>query len=241
MVSRSMRCSAASVGCVMSTFLLSRASEVSGPAIHVSIPSNLAGCPTADLVGSVKISDVARTKRQATAGDMMRSLALILIPLVAITIFFTNTPGDHPVKEVDWKPVLAKAREEAPFEVLAPANLPKGWRATRVNWVPQGKPYLNGEASPRNLWQIGFLTPDDAFIDLNQGDVRPEEMVDQQSREGTPDGTSMVADQTWQRLISPDGRTRSLVLVGSNATTVLTADLPYEALEAYASTLSNGA
>jgi hypothetical protein len=31
-----------------------------------------------------------------------------------------------------------------------------------------------------------------------------------------------------------------LVLVGSNATTVLTADLAYEALEAYASTLSSG-
>jgi hypothetical protein len=171
---------------------------------------------------------------------MMRSLALILIPLAVITIIFTNTPDDHPVKEVDWKPVLATAREEAPFEVLAPTNLPNGWRATRVNWVPQGKPYLNGEVSPRNLWQIGFLTPDDVFVDLNQGDVRPEEMVDQQSRDGTPDGTSTVADKTWQRLISSDGRTRSLVLVGSNATTVLTADLPYEALEAYASTLSSG-
>jgi len=172
---------------------------------------------------------------------MIRSLALILIPLVVITIIFTNTPNDHPVKEVDWKPVLAKAREEAPFEVLAPENLPNGWRATRVNWVPQGKPYLNGEASPRNLWQIGFLTPDDAFIDLNQGDVRPQEMVDQQSRDGTADGSSVVAGKTWQRLISPDGRSRSLVLVNPNSTVVVTADLPYEALEAYASTLSSGA
>jgi len=235
-----MRCSAASVGCVMSTFLLSRLSKVGAPAIHLSIPSSSPIARRPDLVGSVKISDVARTKRQATAGDMMRSLALILIPLAVITIIFTNTPDDHPVKEVDWKPVLATAREEAPFEVLAPTNLPNGWRATRVNWVPQGKPYLNGEVSPRNLWQIGFLTPDDVFVDLNQGDLRPEEMVDQQSRDGTPDGTSTVADKTWQRLISPDGRTRSLVLVGSNATTVLTADLPYEALEAYASTLSSG-
>ena len=90
---------------------------------------------------------------------MIRSLALIVIPLVVITIIFTNVPDDHPVKEVDWKPVLATARKEAPFEVLAPTNLPEGWRATRVNWVPQGRPYLNGEASPRNLWQIGFLSP----------------------------------------------------------------------------------
>jgi Protein of unknown function (DUF4245) len=182
--------------------------------------------------------DMARTTRQATASDMIRSLALIVLPLIVIAVIFTNVPDDHPVKEVDWKPVLTAARGQAPFDVLAPANLPEGWRATRVNWVPLGKPYLNDEASPRNLWQIGFLTPDDVYIDLNQGDAQPQEMVDQQSREGTPDGSSVIAGQTWQRLVSPDSRTRSLVLHGPEATVVVSADLPYEALEAYASTLS---
>lgn len=191
-------------------------------------------------VGAVcEDKNVARTTRQATLGDMIRSLALLVIPLAVIAIIFTNVPRDHPVKEVDWKPVLATARKEAPYQVLAPTNLPDGWRATRVAWVPQGRPYLNGEASPRNLWQLGFLTPDDAFIDLNQGDAQPEEMVDQQSRAGTADGSSVVAGQSWERLISPDGRTRSLVLRGPNVTTVVTADLPYEALEAYAATLSS--
>jgi hypothetical protein len=169
---------------------------------------------------------------------MIRSLAVILIPLVVITIIFTNTPDDHPVKEVDWKPVLTTAQKEAPFEVLAPTNLPEGWRATRVTWVPQGEPYLNGEASPRNLWQIGFLTPEDVYIDLNQGDARPQELVDQQSQAGTPDGSSIVAGQTWERLVSPDSRTRSLVLRGRDSITIVSANLPYEALEAYASTLS---
>jgi hypothetical protein len=170
---------------------------------------------------------------------MIRSLAVILIPLVVITIIFTSIPKDHQVKEVAWKSVLATARKEAPFEVMAPVNLPAGWRATRVTWVPQGQPYLNGEPSPRNLWQLGFLTPEDAFIDLNQGDVAPQEMVDQQSRDGKPDGSSLVAGQTWQRLISPDGRTKSLVLHRPDVTTILSGDLPYEALEAYASTLSS--
>jgi hypothetical protein len=182
--------------------------------------------------------DVARTTRQSTAGDLIRSLALIVIPLIVIAVIFTDVPDDHPVKEVDWKPVLTTAREQAPFDVLAPTNLPEGWRATRVNWVPLGRPYLNAEASPRNLWQIGFLTPDEVYIDLNQGDLRPQEMVDEQSRQGTPDGNSVIGAQTWQRLLSPDGRTRSLVLHGSSATVVVSADLPYEALEAYASTLS---
>jgi hypothetical protein len=203
---------------------------------HQRIVSRL---PRSVRVGAVcEDMNVARTTRQATAGDMIRSLAVILIPLVVITIIFTNTPDDHPVKEVDWKPVFATAQKQAPFEVLAPANLPEGWRPTRVAWVQQGRPYLNGEASPRNLWQIGFLSPDDVYIDLNQGDALPQEMVDQQSRAGTPDGTSVVAGQTWERLVSPDSRTRSLVLRGSDSTTIVSADLPYEALEAYASTLS---
>jgi hypothetical protein len=183
--------------------------------------------------------DVARTTKQATAGDMIRSLALIVIPLAVIAIIFTNVPDDAPVEEVDWKPVLATARQQAPYEVLAPTNLPEGWRATRVNWVPLGRPYLNGEASPRNLWQIGFLTPQEVYIDLTQGDMRAQEMVDQQSREGTPDGNSVIAGLTWQRLVSPDGRTRSLVLRGPATTAIVSANLPYEALEAYASTLSS--
>ena len=169
---------------------------------------------------------------------MIRSLAVILIPLVVITIIFTNTPDDHPVKEVDWKPVLATAQREAPFEVLAPTNLPDGWRATRVTWVPQGQPYLNGEVSPRNLWQIGFLSPEGVYIDLNQGDARPQELVDQQSQAGTPDGRSIIAGQTWERLVSPNNSTKSLVLRGPDSTTIVSANLPYEALEAYASTLS---
>jgi hypothetical protein len=183
--------------------------------------------------------DVARTTKQATAGDMIRSLALIVIPLAVIAIIFTNVPDDAPVEEVDWKPVLATARQQAPYEVLAPTNLPEGWRATRVNWVPLGRPYLNGEASPRNLWQIGFLTPQEVYIDLTQGDMRAQEMVDQQSREGTPDGNSVISGLTWQRLVSPDGRTRSLVLRGPATTAIVSANLPYEALEAYATTLSS--
>jgi Protein of unknown function (DUF4245) len=205
----------------------------------VSIGNSVVDCSKVTVGAVCEDKDVARTRGQSTVGDMIRSLALLVIPLAVIAIIFTNVPRDHPVKEVDWKPVLATARKEAPYQVLAPTNLPDGWRATRVAWVPQGRPYLNGEASPRNLWQLGFLTPDDAFIDLNQGDAQPEEMVDQQSRAGTADGSSVVAGQSWQRLVSPDGRTRSLVLRGPNVTTVVTADLPYQALEAYVATLSS--
>jgi hypothetical protein len=181
---------------------------------------------------------VARANRLASPGDLVRSLAVILIPLVILTVLFTDLPDDHQVKEVDWRPVLATARRDAPFPVLAPTNLPEGWRATQVDWVKVGEPSFDGQPSARNHWQLGFLTPDDVFIGLDQGDVRADDLVDQQSRAGTADGQSTVNGQVWQRLVSPDGRTRSLVLREPNVTSIVAGDLPYEALEAYAATLS---
>jgi hypothetical protein len=171
---------------------------------------------------------------------MIRSLLVILVPVLIITFLFTRLPQDHPVKEVDWRPVLATARSQAPYPVLAPVNLPAGWRATRVAWVKVGDAYLNGQASPRNYWQLDLLTPDNDFIGLSQGDQQVDDMVRADTRAGSPDGDSTVNGTPWRRLLSPDGRTRSLVLSQPQVTTVVSADLPYEALDAYAATLSPG-
>ena len=174
----------------------------------------------------------------ATPGDMIRSLAVILIPLVIIAALFTNVPEDKPVAEVDWRPVLTTARREAPFPVLAPTNLPEGWRATQVEWVQKGEPYRDGQPSVRNLWSLGFLTPDQVFIGLDQGDGPPDDLIEDQTRDGTGDGQSTVDGQTWERRLSPDERTRSLVRTEPKVTSIVSGDLPYEALEAYASTLA---
>lgn len=181
---------------------------------------------------------MARNKKPATAGDMVRSLAVIVIPLVLIAWFFSRNLGDYPVQEVDYQPLLAQARREAPYPVLAPEGLPATWRPTQATWVPQGQPHLNGQASVRNLWRLGFLDPHDIFISVNQGDQRPEQFVTDRTREGVVDGTSVVGDQSWVRYISPDERTRSLVRTDATVTTVVVGDTSYEALEAFAGTLS---
>ena len=183
---------------------------------------------------------MARANRMATPGDMIRSLAVILIPLVIITALFTNLPDDKPVTEVDWQPVLAVARRDAPFPVLAPNNLPAGWRATQAEWVETGEPFRDGQPSVRNQWALGLLNTDNVFVGLDQGDLQPENLVEEQTREGTADGQSTVNGQAWERLLSPDGRTRSLVRREPSVTTIVSGDLTYEALEAYAGTLATG-
>ena len=182
---------------------------------------------------------MARPKKPQTTGDLIRSLLVIIVPLLLITAFFTHNVGDHPVKEVDWRPAVALARSQAPYPVLAPVNLPPGWRATQATWVKAGDAYLNGEPSARNLWKLGFLTTDNVFIGLSQGDLQPQSFIADETRKGTPDGQSIVGDQTWQRTISPDGRTRSLVAASAKVTTIVSGDLPYEALDTYAGILSS--
>jgi Protein of unknown function (DUF4245) len=184
---------------------------------------------------------VAQANRLASPGDMIRSLAVILIPLVILTVLFTNVPKDRPVTEVDWRSVLATARQQAPYPVLAPTNLPEGWRATQADWAKVGKPTRSGQPSVRNLWQLGFLDPDNVFIGLDQGDLLADDLVAEQSRAGKADGESVVDGQAWQRLVSSDGRTHSLVRRDPKVTTIVSGDLPYAALEAYAATLSSTA
>lgn len=181
---------------------------------------------------------MARANRMATPGDMIRSLAVILIPLVVIAVLFTDLPKDKPVAEVDWRSVLTVARRDAPFPVLAPTNLPEGWRATQAEWVRTGEPYRGGQPSVRNLWSLGFLTPEQIFVGLDQGDGPPDDLVAEQTRNGTGDGRSTVSGRTWERRLSPDGRTRSLVRTEPKVTSIVSGDLPYEALEAYAATLA---
>jgi hypothetical protein len=184
------------------------------------------------------MSQVGRNKKPATTGDLIRSLVVILVPVVLITVFFSRDLGDYPVQVVDWKPVLAQARKQAPYPVLAPEGLPDTWRATQVTWVPEGQPHLNDQASVRNLWQLGFLDPNDVFISVNQGDEQPEQFVANLTRDGVDDGRSAVGAATWVRYVSPDERTRSLVRTTPEVTTVVVGDTTYEALEAFAGTLS---
>ena len=180
---------------------------------------------------------MARSKKPSTTADMVRSLAVILIPVVLITYFFTRSPDAPTIQATDFTPALARARDQAPYPVFAPAAVPAGWRATKAVWLKEGDPGLNGTISPRNQWELGFLTAENMYIELDQGDLRSQELVDDRTRGGEPDGQSTIGDQTWERRISPDERTRSLVLASPAVTSIVFGDLSYSELEAFASAL----
>ncbi|WP_168207607.1 DUF4245 domain-containing protein [Microlunatus elymi] len=180
---------------------------------------------------------MARARRSPTNRDMILSLLVILIPVAIIAFLLTRGQDEPNVPTVDWKPVAAQAAKEAPYEVLAPAELPAGWRATQVSWTKIGEPDPTGNESPRNRWRLGVLTDQQVYIELDQVDKQAQDFVDDITRNGQPDGTSTVAGQSWQRLVTDDDRTRSLVLATPKVTTVVSGDTSYRLLEDYAGLL----
>jgi hypothetical protein len=176
---------------------------------------------------------VAQARRTPTNRDMILSLLVIMIPLAVITVLLTRGPSQTQVQTVDWKPVAAQAARQAPYKVLAPVELPAGWRATRATWTKIDQPGPTGDLSVRNRWQLGVLTDQDVYIELDQGDKQPRDFIGSITRDASPDGTARVAGQTWSRMISDDGRTRALVRSVPAVTTIVSGDTSYGRLATF--------
>lgn len=178
---------------------------------------------------------MAKSPRNQSPAQMLVAMALLLVPIMLVTWAFTRNP-EPPVNVVDFAPLARTAQDEADYEVLVPSGLPEGWVCTRARWTPDGAPGLDGEPVPGDTWQAGFLTPGRMYLGIDQRDSAPEAFVADVTRQGRPEGVSVVGASTWERYVSDDGRTRSLVLRG-DAVTIVSGDLAYEALEAFAATL----
>lgn len=165
------------------------------------------------------------------------AMVVIFIPVIVITRLFTVDP-EPAVNVVDYRPLAEVAAAEASFPVLAPENLPEGWVATRARWIPAGQRGVGGDPVPADTWQLGFLSPQQTYLALDQRAPAAPAFVEEVTRRGKPDGSSDAAGRAWVRHVSEDGRTRSLVNAEDGVTTIVSGDLPFEALEAFASTLA---
>jgi len=172
--------------------------------------------------------------------DMLISLGVLLVPILLISWWFTRTPADAPVQAVDWQSVLTQSRAVAPYPLLGPVGLPATWVATKAQWSKTGEPAVNREAAPGNTWQLGMLSPDQVYVSLTQRDAAGPGLVAQISRAAAQDGTSEVGGVTWTRWVSGDTRTRTLSRLDGSVTIVVSGDMSYAGLEAFASTLRSG-
>jgi hypothetical protein len=141
----------------------------------------------------------------------MAVLVLLIVGWIGFKALTTQDP-DNPVRTVDYAQVVPAAKRTAPFDLVAPASLPHGWRATSVNFSD----------GPTAAWHLGVLTDHNRYVGLEQAD-RPvrkmvAEHVDEEPTRGRPVDVDGVRWSTYTdgggdlALVRQEGRTTTLVV-----------------------------
>jgi hypothetical protein len=172
-------------------------------------------------------SQADRAKARTMKNMVWALLACFIV--VAFLMIVTWRPKEEKVRAVEYTAQLQDARKLAPW-VRGPEPMPSGWTATSVEFrAPQQSPVT---------WHLGVVTAEKKYVGLEQSNVTASAYQFDKLGKTADDGTSTVAGVTWQRkkLLDRD-KEQALVLIGSGATTILTGNAGYQALETFAAAL----
>jgi hypothetical protein len=184
-----------------------------------------------DDVEAQKAERESKRLRQ-TVRDMVLSMAVVSVVVLFLVAPWNWNPPD-PVKVVDWQPVVTGARDAYDWPVLAPAGLASGWRATsaRIETAGDGLPVV----------VVGWLTPDEQFLGLQQSQTRMTDFPRTASVQGSPTGAAVViGGRSWERWQNADETRRSLVAQEGDVTYVVTGMGDWASIDAFAAKLRAG-
>jgi hypothetical protein len=173
------------------------------------------------------VSSTGSTRGNPAMGDIVRSvfvIGLVLLGLYGVGQLFTSGSDKAEVKTVDYAAVVGQARPAATFPLLAPTELPPGWRATSARFQTNG-------------WHLGVLTDDDDYVGLEQIRSSVDRAVDRFAEGSRAAGTADVDGVTWTVRKGPDGRW-TYVRDEDGLTTLLNTSASRAVLERYLSSLS---
>jgi hypothetical protein len=173
---------------------------------------------------------VAKKRGFESAGDMLRSLGVVMI-LVVMMWFLAQPPDsdEQSIRVVDPAPDVAAFTADVPAAPV-PTGLPQGWRPTSST--------LTGQ--PTGL-RIGYVTPEGEYAEYAASTAAAEDFLPQITGEQAEQLAPVrVAGQSWDRYRDADG---SLSLVRTyGPTTVVVGTMRASAepaeIEALASSLS---
>ena len=190
------------------------------------------------------VSDAAPerpARYQRSFGGMIGALLVLLVGLgtfVALRDVNRLEPAP-PVQPVDYVEPAQFAQEEAGFEVLAPRELPEGWRATSVRF----------DDGDEQSWHLGLLTAEQRYIGVEQAErsvaAMVRDFVDAEAREG---GEVEVDGETWTAWSDPERDPRAdpstepkgdlaLVREKAGATALVVGTVSQDALSDFVATL----
>lgn len=167
-----------------------------------------------------------RYERSATG--MVGAMIVLLLVVGAFVVFrdLNRTDVDNPAETVDYQQTLRFAQDQVDFPLLAPTELPEGWRATSVRFIPEP-----------SRWHLGVLTDEGRYVGLEQSHSSPGKMVetyvDREAVEGEP---MRVVGDTWQTWTDEGGDT-ALVRERDGVTTLVVGTAGVDVLVDYIESL----
>lgn len=140
----------------------------------------------AEEVAAIKAENSRAHRAAQTVRNLLWALAATLL-VVLFLVFVVVRPDPAPREPVDYATIAAQAQGDLATGIVAPV-LPEGWEANEAALRTAGD---------IPVWYIGFVTPDQQFIALNQGvDANPT-WVDNLLDSAATTGTRVIDGLTW--------------------------------------------
>lgn len=152
---------------------------------------------------------------------MLISLAVLLVPVLLIVWFFQRVPDEPEVPVADWKPVVATARAKAPFQVMAPSEVPVSWKPVKASWTAKGQVGSNGQASTADRLALGFLDDEQIYVSIDQSNAPAEQFIAEVTNKALKVDPVTIDGAQWTSWTSADERSNALSLTLKDGSTIV--------------------
>ena len=133
------------------------------------------------------------SRLRITVRDMIFSMALIVLPILAVIWLMPGTAPSTPVAPVttsEYQAMLSSARGNLPFTALSPTGLPATWQLTSDEYQPEGATAAD--------WHLGYITPSGKYAVFEQTSESIGEFLSGESSDATQTGSVQMAGANWQ-------------------------------------------
>jgi hypothetical protein len=170
----------------------------------------------------------AGRRAERTPKDMALSLAVLLIPIALLLVFYRVVlDGDKPVT-VDPGSTIQEAQSAGLFPVAVPGGLSDNWHVSSATFQRQS----NGATL-----RIGYIDPDDNGLQLIESSVPPTALLPVELGTAAKPLDTYRADARLWRLYDARPGEQALVLSESDRTIVVVGRTGVKNLETLASSL----
>ena len=140
---------------------------------------------------------------QRSTGGLVGALlvtVLVILGFVGFRALNRDQPDVQPTR-VDYLAAVSAA-QGANIDVVYPPALPRGWKATSVDFVP-------GERGDRPAWGIGMLTDGGHFVGVRQEDASLDDLLHTYVDANPTKGPKLTVDgsvaRTWRSFSDSGG------------------------------------